>query len=72
MTFNRITTETKSWSNCFIDYTLKYLCIIDIVNSIRATVKIINPQKRMKYYSIFLNTISSIIKDYGDKVRVAL
>lgn len=73
MTFNRITTETKSDQICFINYTLKYcVCIIDIVNSTRATVEIINPQKIMKYYSIFLNTISSIIKDYGGKVRVAL
>lgn len=44
MTFNRITTETESDQICFINYTLKYcICIIDIVNSTRATVEIINP-----------------------------
>lgn len=44
MTFNRITTETESDQICFINYTLNYcICIIDIVNSTRATVEIINP-----------------------------
>jgi len=62
-------TETKSDQICFINYIQKYcVCIVDIVNSTLATAGITSSQKIRKYYSIFLNTISLIIKDYGGRV----
>ncbi|HZD36287.1 MAG TPA: response regulator [Nitrososphaeraceae archaeon] len=52
-----------------MNYTQKYcVCIVDIVNSTLAAAGMTNSQKIRKYYSIFLNTISLIIKGYGGKV----
>jgi CheY-like chemotaxis protein len=53
----------------FINYTHSYcVCIIDIVNSTDNTSKIIGSEQIRKYYSIFLNTMASIIKKYNGKV----
>jgi CheY-like chemotaxis protein len=53
----------------FINYTQKYcLGFIDIVNSTKETAKIKEPNKLRKYYSLFLNTMSSVINDYNGKI----
>ncbi len=53
----------------FINYTHSYcVCIIDIVSSTDNTSKIIGSEQIRKYYSIFLNTMASIIKTYNGKV----
>jgi class 3 adenylate cyclase len=69
MALDQDATETKGDQICFINYTQKYcVCIVDIVNSTLTTAGITSSQKIRKYYSIFLNTISLIIKDYGGRV----
>ena len=53
----------------FINYTQQYcIGIIDIVNSTNETSKISSPPKLRKYYSLFLNTMSSVINNYNGKV----
>jgi CheY-like chemotaxis protein len=53
----------------FIDCTQQYcIGIIDIVDSTNQTSKISSPPKLRKYYSIFLNTMSSVINNYNGKV----
>ncbi len=53
----------------FINYTHSYcVCIIDIVSSTENTSGIIGSEQIRKYYSIFLNTMASIIKKYNGKV----
>ena len=42
--------------------------IIDIINSTEETSKITNPNKMRKYYSLFLNTMSSIISSCNGKI----
>jgi CheY-like chemotaxis protein len=53
----------------FINYTYSYcICIIDIVNSTLITKELTNSEKIRRYYSIFLNTMASIIKQHNGKV----
>ena len=53
----------------FINYTQQYcIGIIDIVNSTNETSKISSPNKLRKYYSLFLNTMSSVIDSCNGKV----
>ena len=53
----------------FINYTQQYcIGIIDIVNSTNETSKITSPNKLRKYYSLFLNTMSSVINSCNGKV----
>ena len=53
----------------FINYTHRYcVCIIDIVDSTMNTREIIGSDKIRGYYSIFLNTMATIIKDHNGKV----
>jgi CheY-like chemotaxis protein len=53
----------------FINYTHQYcVCIIDIVNSTTKTQMIASSEKIRQYYSIFLNTMASIIKYNNGKV----
>jgi CheY-like chemotaxis protein len=69
MTHKRTSTGSNRDHISFINYTQKYcVCIVDMVNSTQATAKIRGSQKIRDYYSIFLNTISSIIRFYGGKV----
>jgi CheY-like chemotaxis protein/class 3 adenylate cyclase len=47
----------------FINYTRNYsVCFVDIVESTKTTCKIIESDKIRQYYSVFLNTMASIIK----------
>ena len=53
----------------FINYTQQYcIGIIDIVDSTNQTSKISSPHKLRKYYSLFLNTMSSVINNYNGKI----
>lgn len=57
---DQITFINYAYSSC--------VCIIDIVNSTNITMDLTNSEKIRIYYSIFLNTMSSIIKQHNGKV----
>jgi two-component system response regulator ChvI len=53
----------------FINYTHRYcVCVIDIVDSTKTTSTIDGSEKIRDFYSIFLNTMASIIKTHNGKV----
>ncbi|MER5176737.1 MAG: response regulator [Candidatus Nitrosocosmicus sp.] len=53
----------------FINYTHRYcVCIIDIVDSTNTAREIVGSNKIRGYYSMFLNTMASIIKHHNGKV----
>ena len=53
---------TGSSQNCCV-------CFIDIVDSTRiTTVEITNPQKIKRYYSIFINTMAALARDFDATV----
>jgi len=53
----------------FINYTHRYcVCVIDIVDSTKTTSRINGSEKIRDFYSIFLNTMASIIKTHNGKV----
>jgi len=53
----------------FINYTHRYcVCVIDIVDSTKTTSMIDGSEKIRDFYSIFLNTMASIIKTHNGKV----
>ena len=53
----------------FINFTQHY-CVgfIDITNSTQETSKITDPKKLRKFYSLFLNSMSSILHQYNGKI----
>ncbi len=63
------TTDNNDKQITFFNYTHGYcVCIIDIVDSTKITQEIASSNKIRNYYSIFLNTMASIIKDHNGKV----
>ena len=53
----------------FVNYSNDYcVCIIDIINSTDNTSEIVDSKKIKQYYSVFLNTMTSIIKHHNGKV----
>ena len=55
----------------FINYAYQYycICIIDIVDSTKITPQLLADSNKIRsYYSIFLNTMASIINNYNGKV----
>lgn len=53
----------------FVNYSNNYcVCIIDIINSTNNTNEIVESKKIKQYYSVFLNTMTSIIKHHNGKV----
>jgi CheY-like chemotaxis protein len=54
---------------CFINYTQKY-CIgfVNVIDSIELESNIKDPRKLRKYYSLFLNKMSSIINTHNGKI----
>jgi CheY-like chemotaxis protein/class 3 adenylate cyclase len=53
----------------FINYTQRYcIGIVDIMDSTKETAKIKDSRKLRKYYSLFLNTMNSIIDDSNGKI----
>jgi two-component system, OmpR family, response regulator ChvI len=72
---NTTTSSTSSSSSAdkqitFFNYTHGYcVSIIDIVNSTKITQELVASSNKIRnYYSIFLNTMASIIKDHNGKV----
>jgi two-component system, OmpR family, response regulator ChvI len=71
--YNTTTTTTTTDNNhkqiTFFNYTHGYCVgIIDIVDSTKITQELASSNKIRNYYSIFLNTMASIIKDHNGKV----
>ncbi len=53
----------------FVNFSNNYcICIIDIIDSTNNTYEILESQKIKQYYSVFLNTMTSIIERHGGKV----
>ena len=53
----------------FSDQSQNYcVCIIDIVNSTLVTAQIANAQHIRKYYSIFINTMATIARNFEGRV----
>jgi two-component system, OmpR family, response regulator ChvI len=53
----------------FVNYSNDYcVCIIDIINSTDNTREIVESKKIKQYYSVFLNTMTSIIKHHNGRV----
>ncbi len=44
------------------------VCFVDLVNSTKITAEISDPRKIGKYYSIFINTMAILAKNYGAKI----
>ncbi len=66
---NSLTKESNQEQINFINFTQQY-CIgfIDIINSTQETAKIKDPKKLRKYYSLFLNSMSTILNQYHGKI----
>ena len=66
---NSLAKESNQEQINFINFTQQY-CIgfIDIINSTQETAKIKDPKKLRKYYSLFLNSMSSILNQYNGKI----
>ena len=53
----------------FVNFSNNYcICIIDIIDSTNNTYEILESKKIKQYYSVFLNTMTSIIERHGGKV----
>ena len=44
------------------------VCFVDMVNSTKVTAEISDPRKIGKYYSIFINTIAILTRNYNAKI----
>ncbi len=66
---NSLAKESNQEQINFINFTQQY-CIgfIDIINSTQETAKIKDPKKLRKYYSLFLNSMSTILNQYNGKI----
>jgi CheY-like chemotaxis protein/class 3 adenylate cyclase len=54
---------------CFLPNSQNYcVCFVDMVDSTSITAKISDHQKIRKYYSIFINTMAILVKNYGAKI----
>ena len=53
----------------FLDYSLDCcVCFVDIVNSTKITAQISDPHKMGQYYSIFINTMAALARNYDAKI----
>ena len=54
---------------CFLAHSENYcVCFVDMVNSTKITAEISDRQKVRQYYSIFINTMAVLTKNYGAKI----
>ena len=54
---------------CFLPNSQNYcVCFVDMVDSTSITAKISDHQKIGQYYSIFINTMAILVKNYGAKI----
>src|SRR5215210_5868693 len=53
----------------FLDYSMNLcVCFVDIVNSTKITAQISDPHKMRQYYSIFINTMAALARNYDAKI----
>jgi two-component system, OmpR family, response regulator ChvI len=53
---------TGNWHNCCV-------CFIDVVDSTKiTTIEITDPEKIKRFYSIFINTMAAIARDFGANI----
>ena len=69
MDSNSLNKESNQEQINFMNFTQQY-CIgfIDIINSTKETAKIKDPKKLRKYYSLFLNSMSTILYQHSGKI----
>jgi CheY-like chemotaxis protein/class 3 adenylate cyclase len=61
--------ELDSEEICFLPNSQNYcVCFVDMVDSTSITAKISDHQKIRQYYSIFINTMAILAKNYGAKI----
>src|ERR671923_1284493 len=54
---------------CFLAHSQNYcVCFVDMVNSTKITAEISDRQKVRQYYSIFINTMAVLAKNYNAKI----
>ncbi|MBD0359364.1 MAG: response regulator [Nitrososphaeraceae archaeon] len=54
---------------CFLPNSQNYcVCFVDMVDSTGITAKLSDHQKIRQYYSIFINTMAALLRNYGGKV----
>ncbi len=54
---------------CFLPDSQNYcVCFVDMVDSTGITAKISDHQKIRQYYSIFINTMAVLLRNYGGKI----
>ena len=54
---------------CFLPNSQNYcVCIVDMADSTGITAKISGHQKIRQYYSIFINTMAALVRNYGGKI----
>src|SRR3712207_1776149 len=54
---------------CFLPNSQNYcVCIVDMVDSTSISANISDHQKIRQYYSIFINTMAILVKNYGAKI----
>src|SRR5919109_1180820 len=54
---------------CFLAHSQNYcVCFVDMVNSTKITAEISDRKKVRQYYSIFINTMAFLAKNYGAKI----
>lgn len=67
---DKLTTDSNSHDQInFMNFTQQY-CVgfIDIINSTITTARIKDPKKLRKYYSLFLNSMSTILNQHNGKI----
>ena len=69
MDSNSLNKESNQEQINFMNFTQQY-CIgfIDIINSTKETAKIKDPKKLRKYYSLFLNSMNTILYQHSGKI----
>jgi two-component system, OmpR family, response regulator ChvI len=61
--------ELASEEICFLPNSQNYcVCLVDVVDSTGITAKISDRQKIRQYYSIFINAMAVLLKNYGGKI----
>ena len=68
--YTKVTHNSVKNQITFINHTRQYcICIIDIIDSTKITQQLLADSNKIRnYYSIFLNTMASIINNYNGKV----
>src|SRR5215212_9332318 len=57
-----------SFLNHSLDCCVCFVCFVDIVNSTKITAQISDPHKMGQYYSIFINTMAALARNYDTMI----